>query len=168
MTDVQTIEQQRKRYDISVRALCSAANIDDSTYGRLLRGEQKARGSTIARLEAGLKAARKGDANTRLDLIWRLLTALMAFDRNISIERLKAHNPQDKATSDPKWCEVQELRDLAVYALHAVVGVPNVEIARVAKVKPAAITYAVQRVEERREKLLTDKMFDLLEEAVSG
>jgi hypothetical protein len=162
------IEYQRQHYKISIDKLCAASGLTTRAYQRILAGTRCGKESTFARLEIGLQMARRGEKTTRLDIIWNLVTAMLAFERDVDVKRLLDHNPQSKATSDPKWCEVQELRDIAVYALHSVAGIQNVEIARVAKVKPAAITYAVQRMENRRDTLLTDKMFEVLERAVAG
>jgi hypothetical protein len=162
------IEQQRQKSNISVARLCGASGISERNYFRMLAGVQVARNDTRVKLSAGLAAARRGERTTPAEMQFRLVCGMLAYERDIDVGRVLAHNPQLKATSDPRWTEIQLLRDIAIYTLRTVLGTPGVEVARVARVSEAAVSFALQRVELKRDDPGLDRMFAALETAVAG
>jgi transcriptional regulator with XRE-family HTH domain len=162
------IETQRIRHKISMTRLCAASGVSERNYCRIRSGEQQARPETISRLAAGLAASRRGERTTPADMQFRLVCGMLAYDRDIDVARVLSHDPQLKATSDPKWSEVQQLRDIAIYVLRTVLGTSGVEVARVAKVSEAAVSFALGRMELRRDDPVLDRMFSALEQAVQG
>lgn len=162
------IEQQRQKQKISVAKLCAAAGVSGSAYCRIRSGSRQARLVTLGKLATGLAAAKRGERATQTYKLFRMVCAQFAYLMDVDIARVLAHDPQMKATSDPKWMEVQQLRAAAIYVMHAVLGVPNVEVARVAGITQAAVTFSVQKFEGRRDNRALDRMLAMIEMAVNA
>jgi hypothetical protein len=58
--DFAAIEERRRKYDISIDALCRAAALSSRHYYYLLAGQSVARPDTVRRLARALEAARSG------------------------------------------------------------------------------------------------------------
>jgi hypothetical protein len=162
------IETQRKLQKISIARLCAASGVDNSTYFRIRSGEQLGRPDTQAKLASGLSAVRRGEKGSNSEKQFRIMCGLLAYQMDIDVGRILRHDPQLKATSDPKWMEIQKLRDIAIYAMCTVLGTPGKEVARVARISEAAVSFALNRVETRRDEPVLDRMFSSLEQAVQG
>lgn len=162
------IEQERKRCKISIARLCSNAGVSDRGYHRMRNGERNARADTIARLVAGLSAARRNEKPVKSQMLFRLVLGQLAMLADMDLATVMAHDPQAKATADPKWMEISRMRAIACYMLHAVLGLSNAEVARAAGVSQPAITIAMQKIEIRRDDPALERIFAMLEMAVSG
>jgi len=162
------IEQERKRHAIPMARLCAASGITESNYFRIRRGAQVPKAATIARLVAGLSAARRGEKPVKSQMLFRLVLGQLAMLADMDLATVMAHDPQAKATADPKWMEISRMRAIACYMLHAVLGLSNAEVARAAGVSQPAITIAMQKIEVRRDDPALEQIFAMLEMAVSG
>lgn len=163
------IEVERKRLKIPVARLCHTAGIASRTYERIRGGNRSPRGDTLARLTAALGQMKRGEkarasANRTL---FRLVLAQLAHNLGMDVAAVLAHDPQQKATADPKWMEISRLRDVACYMLNTMLGLPNAEVARAAGVTPPAITVAIRKVEDKREEHPElEAVFSMFEAAV--
>lgn len=147
------IEAERKRLKIPVAKLCHTAGIASRTYERIRGHARCPRGDTIAKLTAALSQLKRGEKAraTASRTLFRLVLGQLALNAGMDVAEVLAHDPQQKATADPRWMEIAKLRDLACYMLNAVLGLPNAEVARAAGVTPPAITMALRKVEDKRE-----------------
>lgn len=70
--------------------------------------------------------------------------------------------------ADRQWLAASRCRDLTLYLVNTGLSVPQHSLARVADLDPKAVTFALRRVEDRRDDPLVDQLIELAEQVLKG
>ncbi|OBQ59595.1 hypothetical protein EFV37_22040 [Mesorhizobium loti] len=148
---------------IPIARLCRQAGVDATSWFKAMRGTTKMRTVTLAKLNAALGRGAKalagepGPAETHG--AYKLCLVHAARELNRNPKAVLASDPSRKATSDPQWLEAAEVRRLAFWLATRLLGFAQADVGRAAGVTRAAVSTAVQQLEDERD---TDKQLDRL------
>lgn len=148
---------------IPIADLCRRAGVSTRSFFDGLKGTYETRPETLAKLNAALGrgkmafAGEPGPAETHG--AYKLCLAYAARELNRNPKVVLASDPARKATSDPQWLEAAEVRRLAFWLATRLLGFAQADVGRAAGVTRAAVSTAVQALEDERDH---DKQLDKL------
>ncbi|GGE79280.1 hypothetical protein H1W37_19355 [Stappia taiwanensis] len=150
---VRDIEARRQSQGWTLLQLCSASGVSLAHYGRLRGGEHAPRPATLSSLAIGLRRLCNGSANDagQAFQLYRLAVVLVAQEAQADPMQVLAHDPSRRATSDPEWMTAAQVRRRALYIAHVCCGVSQADLARVSGMTAAAVSLAVNAIEDTRE-----------------
>ncbi|MCA1241847.1 hypothetical protein LC092_05320 [Stappia stellulata] len=147
------IEARRVAKGFTMNQLCQAAGVTLRHYHRLLVEESQPRQRTIVRLQLALcLLERMGERALNPHTITYLIAILWAArGEQIMPLDVLAHDPSRRATSDPAWLAAARVRRRALYIANVCFGVSQADLARVSGMTAAAVSLAVNAVEDTRD-----------------
>lgn len=168
MTDaVWQIEKRRRELNLSQARLASLAGMSSSHYSDLVGRKHEPRRDTIAKLKFALARFAKGEKSTQPSLIYRLCLVTVCQADNVAVSEVLAQEPSRRATFDPVWLKAAEMRGRALYVAHVICGIPQAQLAVAAGMTNAAVSLAMNRVEDACEPD-DEPLFQLVETAIGG
>lgn len=165
------IEERRRQAGFSQEMLARAAGISSGYYRNALTGARQASPALVARLKSGLYRLERSAGEPQrhgTHVTWRLAVVLAARLYGEDPAAVLAHDPARRATADPQWLAAARVRERALYICHVICGLAQRELAAVAGMTPAAVSYAMGRVEDARDEDADDPLFGLLEMLIGG
>lgn len=168
MTDaVWQIEKRRRELNLSKAKLASLAGISGSHYSDLVGRKHEPRRATIAKLKTALARHAKGEKPNTPSLIYRLCLVAVCQAENVAVSEVLAQEPSRRATFDPVWKQAADIRGQALYLAHVFCGVPQAQLAAAAGLTNAAVSLAMNRIEDACEPD-DEPLFQLVETAIGG
>lgn len=135
---------------------------------RLFSGEIRLTRAAFVRLRLAAARARRQDFAPNGHLAaasYRLAVALVADKFSSSPGKILASDPSKRATADPEWMASARLRRLALYVAHIYLRIPQAELAHAAGMSKAAVSIAMNDVEDLRGEPETEALLAAIEEA---
>ncbi|WP_057465789.1 helix-turn-helix domain-containing protein [Pseudovibrio sp. POLY-S9] len=168
---IHSLDSAREAANITQKQLVAAAGLDPSTYRRFLRGDRTPQQSTLKRLDYALQNIRRTGQCVQFQtahLVFRLCVATLCVKANLDPEAVLSHKPSDRRTADPDWAAAAEVRRRALYLANTACGVSQADLARVANLTRAAVSLALNAMEDNRDDPEVEQLFSLVEGAVQG
>lgn len=144
------------------------AGMKDNYLRRLFSGEVKLTRMTLQRIRLAAARAKRMDfapTGQHAAAGYRLAVAIVARFLGMSPADILAADPAKRATADPAWLAVARQRRLALYVAHIYLGIPQAELARAAGMSKAAVSIAMNDVEDLRGEPETEALLGAIEEA---
>ncbi len=144
------------------------AGMDRNYITRLLNREFKLTRAALQRIRLAAARARRKDVapdGQRAASAYRLAAAIVGHQLGVSPAEILAADPAKRATADPAWLAVARQRRLALYVAHIYLGIPQAELARAAGMSKAAVSIAMNDVEDLRGEPETEALLSAIEEA---
>lgn len=171
------IDAERVRLDIPMAALALAGGVSPPHYERLRR--KAGHGVTARYLVAvlrGLRSVRAADTSkkrpkdlsmARAAYVGCLAAAARAHGLALDVVEAQLKR-KGEFTGDAAWREASKARASALYLASVEVGVPGGMLATLVGLSPAAVSLALNRVEDRRDEPDFDKAIEQAAEQVRG
>ncbi|WFS02194.1 helix-turn-helix domain-containing protein [Rhizobium tumorigenes] len=162
------IDQMLERAGISASAVCRAADLHPNYLSRLRRGEHKLTGTMRARILLAISRVKRGESNFDSHApagAYRLAIAYVAKAMDIRAELVLAADPRKRATADPAWLAAANARRWALYIVNQYLGMSQAQLARAANMSKAAVSIAMNDVEDDRGDPLLERMLSSIEGA---
>ncbi len=135
---------------------------------RLFSGEIRLTRLALQRIRLAAARARRMDFapdGQRAAAAYRLAVAVVGNFLGVSPAEILAADPGKRATADAAWLAAARQRRLALYVAHIYLGIPQAELARAAGMSKAAVSIAMNDVEDLRGELETERLLGAIEEA---
>lgn len=146
------INSRRAVMKIPVRALCVQAAVGWATWYAVQEGKQAPRADTLARLDAALnrfRLATKGDPGPlAVHSTYRTAMVLAATHLKTDARTALKADPAQKATSNAEWMKTAQVRRLAFWICHGLLGFKVTAIAKAAGVSKQAVSIGIQEIED--------------------
>lgn len=163
-------EMRRRQYDISMAEIERMAGVASRYLYKCLKGHKQPSPAMIMRLNHALSRIRRGErqADERMpSACYRLACAHVALFYGVSSEVILSADPAKRATADKDWMLAAALRRRALYVANIMLGVPQAELARAAGMTKAAVSIALNDVEDERDNPEVNRLFAQVEEALA-
>lgn len=121
-----------------------------------------------ARARLAISRIRRGDAAPNGETAaagYRLALSIVAAHAGVAVKIILDADPARRATADPAWLEAARVRRLALYVAHIYLGIAQAELARAANMSKAAVSIAMNDVEDLRGEPETERLLAAIEEA---
>jgi len=144
------------------------AGMPENYLWRLLRGNVRLTRVALVRIRLAVSRARRMDTapdGQRAAAGYRLAVAVVGNFLGVSPAEILAADPGKRATADAAWLAAARQRRLALYVAHIYLGIPQAELARAAGMSKAAVSIAMNDVEDLRGELETERLLGAIEEA---
>ena len=163
-----TIEERRKSAGISQERLARSAGVASSYYRKLIKGDHQPSKAVLSRLSMAVGRALRGDeaGNLNVHAIYRLSVVVVCFSKGKNPVEVLKLDPKRRATSDREWQAGADIRQRSLYLAHVLCGVPQKHIAEAAGLTPAAVSLAMNRVEDSRDDVDDDPLIKMLETVI--
>lgn len=157
--------------NISLSDLCRSAGCSQDWLWRIRIKQRPATRQTLNRLRLAMSRVRAGDTSaleTNASALYRMAVAHVCQIRGLQPEQLLISDPSRRATADADWLNFARHRRYALYVANVIFNVPQAELARVTGMSRAAVSIAMNDVEdERMRDVAIDVMFVQLEQVVA-
>jgi hypothetical protein len=167
MLNFTELDVMMKNAGVTAAAVCRLAQLHPSYFSRLRAGEFKLTIKNANRIRLAIARLRRGDNNVDDALpsaCYRLAVAYVAHARGRTPDFVLSADPGKRATADPIWMEASQMRRWAIYIANQYLNLPQAELARAAGMSKAAVSYAMNDVEDER----GDPALEALLAAVEG
>lgn len=154
--------------DASHSEILRLAGMEPNYLRRLLDGKFRLTRSAYQRIRLATARAKRLDfapAGQYAAASYRLAVAIVADAHRISPAEILASDPSKRATADPEWLRAAKLRRIALYIANIYLAIPQAELARAAGMSKAAVSIAMNDVEDLRGNPETEAMLTKIEEA---
>lgn len=144
------------------------ANLPSNYLHRLLNDQVRLTRAALQRIRLAAARARRRDLapdGQRAASAYRLAVAIVGHQLGVSPAEILSADPAKRATADPAWLAVARQRRLALYVAHIYLGIPQAELARAAGMSKAAVSIAMNDVEDLRGEPETEALLGAIEEA---
>lgn len=168
--DFTALLDRADRMGISLSSLSRSADCSLAWLMRMRIRERPISRQTLNRLRLALSRIRTNDTSTiesNASALYRISVAHVCSMTGLSPHDLLGSDPARRATADPAWLQLARHRRYALYVANVIFNVPQAELARVANMSRAAVSIAMNHVEdERATDAAIDQMFVTLEAVV--
>jgi len=168
MTDaVWQISRKRRQLGLSQARLAALSGLSERHLSKILNRTVEPRPDTLSRLKVALSRHERGEPAPVPSMIYRLCLLSVCLSEQVPVEEVLSQEPSRRATFDPVWKRASELRGKALYLAHTVCGIPQKQLAAAAGMTNAAVSLAMNRVEDACEPEDVP-LFQLVETAIGG
>jgi len=153
MLNFTELDLMMKAADVSANAVTRMAGLHPRYIARLRSGEITLTLTTARRIQLAISRLKRSESNADSALpsaCYRLAVAYVAHARGRTPDFVLASDPGKRATADPVWREAAQLRRWAIYIANQYLNLPQAELARAAGMSKAAVSYAMNDVEDER------------------
>lgn len=167
MLDIHALDMMIKDAGVTTVAVTRMAELHPRYIARIRNGEFKLTPNVASRIKLAIGRLKRGEKNPGEDMTsgsYRLAIAYVALHLQMKPEAILAADPGRRATADKEWLEASRARRWAIYIANQYLGVRQAELARAAGMSKAAISIAMNDVEDER----GNKDLELLLQAVEG
>jgi thioredoxin-like negative regulator of GroEL len=167
MLNFTELDLMMKASNISDAAVIRIAGLQTSYLARLRAGVKPLTPTMARRIQLAIARLRRGESNVDRALpsaCYRLAVAYVAHARGKTADFVLSADPGKRATADKVWMEAAQLRRWAIYIANQYLNLPQAELARAAGMSKAAVSYAMNDVEDER----GDPALEALLAAVEG
>ncbi|NTF67713.1 hypothetical protein [Rhizobium rhizogenes] len=171
MLNFSELDLTMKNSGISASDVIRMAGLDTGYIARLRRGEKKLTRVMFMRIRLAIARIKRGETSIDGSLpsaCYRLAVAYVARERGRTPEFVLSADPGKRATADKIWMEAAQLRRWALYIANVYLNVPQAELARAAGMSKAAVSYAMNDVEDERGDPDLEKLLAAVEGAFSS
>lgn len=154
--------------DIAKNDITRVAGFDHRYLNRLLAQEVKLTRKAFMRVRLAISRIHRRDLAPDGQFAaasYRLAVAIVAERFGAQAAEVLAADPGKRATADPAWMQAAKLRRLALYIANIYLEIPQAELARAAGMSKAAVSIAMNAVEDLRGDSDTEAMLKAIEEA---
>lgn len=141
--------------DAGVRpaAVARMAEMHPCYLKRIHKGEVKLTNHAAGRIKLAIARVKRGERNSGEDTTsssYRLAVAYVALFLQVKPADILASEPGRRATADKVWLQAARARRWAIYIANQYLGVRQAELARAARMSKAAVSIAMNEVEDER------------------
>ena len=168
MADTPEIYLLMRKHDIAEGAVERLAGFSRGFLGQVRKGRRGLSKSMEMRARLAISRLRHGDVAPGGEYAaasYRLTVSIIADKAGVSPAAILAADPAKRATADPTWLAAAKQRRLALYVAHIYLRIPQAELARAAGMSKAAVSIAMNDVEDLRGEPETEALLSAIEEA---
>lgn len=132
------------------------------------KGRRSLSPRVIVRIKLALARIQRGDRHhdgQQAAAAYRLALATVARKMGADPRLVLEADPSKRATADPVWLQAAKVRRVALYIANVYLNVPQAELARAAGMSKAAVSIAMNEVEEMRDSAELEQLLAPIEEA---
>ncbi|MBY2992475.1 hypothetical protein HF272_13655 [Rhizobium leguminosarum] len=171
MLDVAHLNELIERSGLAGSAIERMAGLSNSYIYRMRQGSIPLTRRTLSRIRLAMSRLRHGETNPNEVLpsgSYRLAVAYVAMVLEMQPEMILAADPARRATADVAWMRAARARRWAVYIANQYLNVPQAALARAARMSKAAVSIAMNDVEDERGDPILENLLAAVEEAFSS
>ncbi|MQB43367.1 hypothetical protein [Rhizobium sp. ICMP 5592] len=171
MLNFTELDLMMKASAVSDAAVIRMAGLQTSYLARLRAGQKKLTPVMANRIRLAIARIKRGETSIDGSLpsaCYRLAVAYVARERGRTPDFVLSADPGKRATADKIWMEAAQLRRWAIYIANVYLNVPQAELARAACMSKAAVSYAMNDVEDERGDPELEKLLAAVEGAFSS
>lgn len=166
--DVTAILDEIKRRKISVGDVERVAGFGRDHLRQLRIGRRSMSRDTEVRIRLAIARIQRGDRHhdgQQAAAAYRLALATVARKMGVEPRLVLEADPSKRATADQAWLQAAKVRRVALYIANVYLNVPQAELARAAGMSKAAVSIAMNEVEEMRDSAELEQLLAPIEEA---
>jgi transcriptional regulator with XRE-family HTH domain len=171
MLNFTELDLMMKASEISANAVTRMAGLHPRYISRLRSGEVPLTSVMANRIRLAIARIKRGE--TAIDgalpsACYRFAIAYVAREKGRTPDFVLSADPGRRATADKIWMEASQLRRWALYIANVYLNIPQAELARAAGMSKAAVSYAMNDVEDERGDPELEKLLAAVEGAFSS
>ncbi|WP_164986473.1 hypothetical protein [Rhizobium leguminosarum] len=171
MLDVAELDRLITPSGFSEGSIERGAGLSNAYLYKIRKGHKPLTRMVLTRVRLAIARIRRGETNVNEVLSsgsYRLAVAYVAMVLEMQPEAILAADPARRATADREWMRLARARRWAVYIANQYLNVPQAELARAARMSKAAVSIAMNGVEDERGDPILEKLLAAVEEAFSS
>lgn len=168
VADTPEIYMLMRRYAIAEGAVERLAGFSRGFLGQVRKGRRGLSKPMEVRARLAISRLRHGDRTPGGEFAaagYRIALSIIADKAGVSPGAILTADPAKRATADAAWLAAAKQRRLALYVAHIYLRIPQAELARAAGMSKAAVSIAMNDVEDLRGEPETEALLGAIEEA---
>lgn len=161
---IDRLQKKISEAGLSISAVCRKAMVDERHFQRALKGEKRVTRWYIRRCELAIEALQGGDLGEAEPSIQHLT----AIYRGLLAEACRYYGVDMDAARVATAGDGVRARHLALYLTNTELAIRGATLARLFGLTRAAVTLAIQGVEDRREDAAFDAAVSLIARRITG
>lgn len=173
LSSLETAELDRvvRTSGLSDAAIERMAGLSNSYFYKIRQGRTPLTRIVLTRARLAIARLRRGETTPQEafpSAIYRLAVAYVGRFLDLSPEAILAADPARRATADAAWMKAAVARRWALYIANVYLNLPQAELARVARMSKAAVSIAMNDVEDERGNHDLERLLAGVEEAFAS
>ncbi|MGG7535335.1 hypothetical protein [Rhizobium sp. 12,4] len=171
MLDVTHLDELIDRSGLADSAIERMAGLSNAYLYKIRGGRRPLTRVVLTRVRLAIARIRRGETNPNEVMpsgSYRLAVAYVAMMLEMQPETILLADPARRATADVAWMRAARARRWALYIANQYLNVPQAELARAARMSKAAVSIAMNDVEDERGDGVLEKLLAAVEEAFSS
>ncbi|MEO2037853.1 MAG: hypothetical protein ABGW90_04010 [Martelella sp.] len=154
MNNVDEIEDAIRTAGVSIGAVERAAGMARQTLWRIRTGRRDLTACAAGRFRLAIKRVSRGDGDAEgheAAAAYYLAIAYVARQFDVRPAEVLSSDPGRRATADPRWASAARARRWALYIANIYMGISQARLARAAGLSKAAVSMALNALEDDRD-----------------